>query len=487
VSDKWLPAAYQLPDGGRISAMTASGDDWQIYKLEDGRNLLAVLPELAKKWSSISILEDALWKSISFGESHFQTIVSPQKYTLVAISQDIAFRTKNDAIAFAVSMRESRSRYHDGTLHDAIYLEQYSRLLPTYSISPSASDTLVLGACLTDGVHVSTNSFRRLCSLVGWLSPSDLTEIIEAAGLPAPGSDGADYDQRLPHSTNAQESTNDDKSGNGASGVTKNIHGLSETRHFSLPGRPHLEEFFNEHVVDIVSSPQRYQALGIHFPSAIVLHGPPGCGKTYAVDRLVEFLDWPSFSIDSNSVGSPYIHETSKKISQLFDKAIDSAPSVLIIDEMESFLTDRSAGSSSGSHHVEEVAEFLRRIPEATANRVLVLAMTNLIEMIDPAILRRGRFDHTIEVSMPSREEVTALLGALVSRIPCEPGLELEPAIERLVGKALSDSAFVIREAARIAAKRGKDALDQASLDAALLCQPADGAKSGRPIGFVWK
>lgn len=171
-------------------------------------------------------------------------------------------------------------------------------------------------------------------------------------------------------------------------------------RSFNLPGREALEDFFNEHVVDIIFNPERYRTMGIDFPSAIILHGPPGCGKTFAVDRLVEFIGWPSYAIDSNSVGSPYIHETSKKISEVFDKALDNAPSVVVIDEMEAFLTDRRSGSSSGLHHVEEVAEFLRRIPEAISNRVLVIGMTNMIDMIDPAILRRGRFDHVIEVGM---------------------------------------------------------------------------------------
>ena len=226
--------------------------------------------------------------------------------------------------------------------------------------------------------------------------------------------------------------------------------------------------------------------MGIDFPSAIVLHGPPGCGKTFAVERLVEFIDWPSYSIDSNSVGSPYIHETSKKISEVFDKAIDGAPSVIVIDEMESFLSDRRSGSSSGLHHVEEVAEFLRRIPEAIKNKVLIVAMTNLIEMIDPAILRRGRFDHIIEVGMPSREEVASLVDSLLSKLPKADNLNVNKILDALTGKALSDSAFVIREAARLAAKAGKTELDQTSIEAALNSLPKDQEKKSRRIGFVW-
>ena len=110
--------------------------------------------------------------------------------------------------------------------------------------------------------------------------------------------------------------------------------------------------------------------MGIDFPTAFILQGPPGCGKTYAVERLIEYLDWPSFFVDSGSIGSPYIHETSKRISAIFDEAIKNAPSVLVIDEMESFLMDRANSMNGSGHHVEEVAEFLRRIPEAAQNHV---------------------------------------------------------------------------------------------------------------------
>ena len=86
--------------------------------------------------------------------------------------------------------------------------------------------------------------------------------------------------------------------------------------------------------------------------------------------------------------------------------------------------------------------------------------MTNMIEMIDPAILRRGRFDHIIEVGMPSREEVASLFDSLLSKIPRTDDLYLDKILDALTGKALSESAFVIREASRIAAKAGKTQLD---------------------------
>jgi SpoVK/Ycf46/Vps4 family AAA+-type ATPase len=324
-----------------------------------------------------------------------------------------------------------------------------------------------------------------LTNLTGWMPVGDLAEIVKAAGFSVPADVGL-LTKRKPASqaksdarvTIAKEAAEPEQ--------TQVPEEPAAAKVFKLPGRPQLEEFFNEHVVDIIFNADKYQALGIDFPSAIVLHGPPGCGKTFAVERLVEFIDWPSYSIDSNSVGSPYIHETSKKISEVFDKAIDGAPSIIVIDEMESFLSDRRSGSSSGLHHVEEVAEFLRRIPEAIKKNVLIIAMTNLIEMIDPAILRRGRFDHISEVGMPSRDEVASLVDSLLKNLPKAKDLNVDKILDALTGKALSDSAFVVREAARIAAKAGKTELDQESIVAAMNSLPKAREKKNRPIGFVW-
>jgi len=184
-------------------------------------------------------------------------------------------------------------------------------------------------------------------------------------------------------------------------------------------------------------------------------------------------------------VGSPYIHETSKKISGVFNNAIDSAPAVVVVDEMESFLSDRQSGGTSGLHHVEEVSEFLRRIPEANKNRVLVVAMTNLIDMIDPAILRRGRFDHLIKVDMPSRVEVTSLLDSLLSKLPRSKNLNLNGMLDALTGQALSDSAFVVHETARLAAKAGKTTIDQESIDLAIKMLTKTKEKKGGRIGFI--
>jgi SpoVK/Ycf46/Vps4 family AAA+-type ATPase len=318
------------------------------------------------------------------------------------------------------------------------------------------ADDVVLGTWLTGGLQVSVHSSRRVRQLLNWLGAGQISEVVEQSGLKGSVSEAnsASRDALAPKS-------------------------------FALAGRPALEQFFKEHVIDLIEHSDQYRALGIEFPSATILHGPPGCGKTFAVERLIDYLGWPSFSIDASSIGSPYIHETSRKVAEVFDKAIKEAPSVLVIDEMEAFLADREMGAGSSHHRVEEVGEFLRRIPEAIKSRVLIIAMTNRLEMIDPAIQRRGRFDHVIHVGMPSKAEVEGLLTALLGKLPTE-ALDISALAAGLSGRPLSDVAFVAREGARLAARAGRVSIDQDSLVAALRNAAARGIEEApRKIGFT--
>lgn len=483
-NDVWLPKGYLLPDGSKTRSLLHFGDNWQIFETNGASNILLVRPELADNWDIHGLLDASVLGNISFGTEIFRSINSHKKYLLEPVNSGKSPENIIDALAFALALKATRKQSNKISFHDALYVEQYARLLPTWTLTPAVNDEVVLGGWLTGGVIIPTTSFRRLTHLTGWMPAGELAKIVNAAGLNVP------LDVDLLDRRKLASGSQAEKKAATVKEVIESEQLLSpkesiETRVFKLPGRPQLENFFNEHIIDIIYNSEKYQALGIDFPSAIVLHGPPGCGKTFAVDRLVEFIDWPVYSINSNTVGSPYIHATSKKISEIFDQAIENSPSVVVIDEMESFLADRALGNSSSLHHVEEVAEFLRRIPEAIKSNVLIVAMTNMIDMIDPAILRRGRFDHILEVGMPSRDEVASLVDALLSKLPKSADLNLDELLNSLTGKALSDSAFVVREAARLAAKSGKVQIEQEDIGAALNFLPKDNEKRNNRIGFA--
>jgi cell division protease FtsH len=454
--EAWLPVGFALPDGARTRRVLQAGTAWQIVETATKGRALIVTQELATSWVDAGLVNLSEWQSFRFGTEAMYALASSPNSALAPVNDSRSPSNKNEALAFAVSLRETRAIDSATPLQEAIYIEQLSRILPTYALSAPISDDVVLGSWLAGGVQVSVYSTRRIHQLLSWLGNSNLEDVIKQSGLqPASGTSDTQEDN-----TGAKPP-------------------------FTLAGRPALEQFFNEHVIDIIEHADRYRALGIEFPSAIILHGPPGCGKTFAVDRLVEYLGWPSFSIDATSIGSPYIHETSRKVAEVFDKAMKEAPSVLVIDEMEAFLSDREMGAASSHHRVEEVGEFLRRIPEAIHRRVLIVAMTNRLEMIDPAIQRRGRFDHVVLVGMPSRDEVEGLLKKLLEKVPTE-NLDISTIANALTGRPLSDVAFVTREAARLAARSGRHSIDQISLLAAVKSAPPRAANTEpRKIGFT--
>lgn len=476
--ESWLPIGFKLPDGANVRVALFEGTDWQIYETMGGGRALVAQDTLAQLWLESGLIDEGTLDSFQFGDRQLRSISSAPSQTLCQVSEGKSPDNKSEALSFALALKATRDIDSESPLQDALYVEKITRLLPSYSISSRTGDDVVLGYWLTGGTCIPATSFRRLRQNMSWLGAGHLKDVVQAAGF--------EVSEIIPLERKPEKPSERTEAAPAEEKVEAKPTTPAPNKVFELAGRPELAAFFNEHIVDIILHRDRYKSLGIEFPSAVILHGPPGCGKTFAVDRLVDFLGWPSFQIDASSVASPYIHETSKKVAQVFDKAMENAPSVLVIDEMEAFLADREMGSSH--HRVEEVAEFLRRIPEAVKNDVLIIAMTNRIEMIDPAIQRRGRFDHVIKVDFASEVEVTALLDHLLSSLPKDSDVDSKPLAKDLAGRPLSDVSFVVREGARLAARSGKDHLDQVSLLAALKSTPArarDGGDTKRRIGFI--
>lgn len=255
---------------------------------------------------------------------------------------------------------------------------------------------------------------------------------------------------------------------------------------FRLRGRKELERFMNEQVVDVVNNHELYRALGFDFPRPFILEGAPGCGKTFAVERLAEHLGWHTVHITAASVGTSFIHETAKKIEECFQEAAEKAPALLVVDEMEAFMPDRRQVPAHNTHTAEEVGSFLKTIQKAAEMHVLVVGMTNYIKAVDPAILRTGRMGTHIKVDMPSLAEVEEVLAYALEKRP-HADFPLAPFAERLLNRPLSDVTFVVDEAAMHTARDRRACVEAADLDAAIARLQAreDGQNPGRSIGFA--
>ena len=474
LADRWLPTGYRLPDGTVLGRHLGAGGQWQLYEVASGGRVLVAEADLADHWVRDGLLVDAQLARFAFGRLALAAVDGGREHRLEAIDTAAPPQSAGECHALVAAIVASRAAGCQAAFDDAVYVERLSRLLPDYSPNAHVDDALVAGAWTTGGVHLRLAPSRRMQALVPWLAEDELRKLADALAsgglVPAeqPGGGGVASETVAPY------------------GESPRPPGTLPAEPFRLPGRPHLEAFFNEHVVDLMRHEARYKALGIHFPGAILLHGAPGCGKTFAVDALVDYLDWPAFPIDSGSIASPFIHDTAKKIAEVFLKAADAAPAVVVIDEIDAFLAARE-DAGHAQHRVEEVAEFLRAIPKAYENRVLVIGMTNRLQSLDPAVVRRGRFDHILDVGMPSELETLSLLQAKLAGIPCEPGIDIAGLAKALAGRPLSDLGFIIKDACRRAARAGRDKLGPADVDAALAAAPsrAPEEKKARKIGFV--
>lgn len=434
----------------RVKTLLYEYDNFEIYRTFPNATLLIVCDNLYQKWLSDNLFFAVNpFKETEISGQQYFYILSEKTFSLSPVKLGNALCSRKDAVTFAFALKQMR-KVTDVSLYDGIYIEEYGYILPTYT-GDTLSDDAVIGVYLSGGcvTHFSDNDITAM-----FLNENDYQEISQITGI-----------ERKVTASQQQEHKKTVKS-----------------ERFVLPGRPELERFFNEHIINILNEPERYSRLGIDFPSSVILYGPPGCGKTFAVDKLVEFLGLPKYEINSASIASPYIHDTAKKISGVFESAINSAPSVVVIDEMESYLSNRETPSSN-SQHYEEVAEFLRQIQEAQKNKVLIIAMTNMYDKIDPAILRRGRFDHHLEVGLPSVDEIKALLDNITKNIVLASDIDLSDLANKLNGKTLADVAFVIKEAGLLSGKDGDNAITLNAVNRAIEALPKEQIR--RRIGFT--
>lgn len=238
---------------------------------------------------------------------------------------------------------------------------------------------------------------------------------------------------------------------------------LDKDAFFSLPGQTELENFINDNFIDYIKYPEKYQRFKLKMLDPIMLYGAPGTGKTYATNVLAKFLGWKFFTIDAtqyeqNSVGS------AKKITEIFNKAKDAAPSIVFIDEADSMFAKRRSCNNN-----EGISQFLRSISDTAKDRVLVIAATNRIDDMDEAILRNGRFSNKIEISYADTKGVLAVMEEYLKDKPVSNDLSLIKAASKLSGHPLCDTKSFLDSVCKEAAWRDSNKIEQCDVDEALL------------------
>lgn len=185
-------------------------------------------------------------------------------------------------------------------------------------------------------------------------------------------------------------------------------------------------------------------------PNGMILYGPPGCGKTFFAEKFAEESQFNFVLVNGSDLGSTYIHGTQGKIADLFKEAEKKAPTILCFDEFDSFVPSRS--SMAAEHRPEEINEFLGQLNNCSKKGIFVIGTTNRIDLIDPAILRKGRMDLHVEIPAPDEKTRSLIFEIHLKDRPLGEDVDCMELAQKTDNYAAADIAFIVNEAAMAAA-----------------------------------
>ena len=220
-------------------------------------------------------------------------------------------------------------------------------------------------------------------------------------------------------------------------------------------------------VVDFLKSREKFQALGARIPRGVLLIGPPGTGKTLMARAIAGEADVPFFSISGSEFVEMFVGVGASRVRDLFDQAKRNAPCIVFIDEIDA--VGRHRGSGLGGSHDEREQTLNQILVEMdgfdTSTSVIVLAATNRPDILDPALLRPGRFDRRVILDRPDIVGRVAILKVHANGKPLAESVDLEVLAKGTVGFSGADLANLVNEAAILAARRNKEAISMEELE----------------------
>lgn len=224
-----------------------------------------------------------------------------------------------------------------------------------------------------------------------------------------------------------------------------------------------------EEVVDFLKSPQKYKEIGARTPKGVLLVGPPGTGKTLLSRAVAGEASVPFFSIAGSEFMEMLVGVGAARVRDMFAQAKKAAPAIIFIDEIESIGRMRGFGISGGHDEREQTLnQILVEMDGFHPNEtVIVLGATNRPDLLDPALVRPGRFDRRVVLNLPDIEERKAIISLHMKGKPFTKEVDTDKIARRTVGFSGADLANMLNEAAILAAREGKKAIDPSDVEEA--------------------
>ena len=221
-----------------------------------------------------------------------------------------------------------------------------------------------------------------------------------------------------------------------------------------------------EEVVDFLKHPKKYEQLGAKIPKGVLLVGNPGTGKTLLARAVAGEANVPFFSISGSEFVEMFVGVGASRVRDLFAKAKKNAPAIIFIDEIDA--VGRKRGSGMGGGHDEREQTLNQILVEMdgfeTGTNVIVLAATNRADVLDPALLRPGRFDRRTNIMLPERKDREAILKIHFKKKPVDETVNIDALAAKTAGSSGADLANIANEAAIIAARRDAKKISNADL-----------------------
>ncbi|WP_307793046.1 ATP-dependent zinc metalloprotease FtsH [Glycomyces niveus] len=242
-------------------------------------------------------------------------------------------------------------------------------------------------------------------------------------------------------------------------------------------------------IKDFLEDPKKYQEIGAKIPKGVLLFGPPGTGKTLLARAVAGEAGVPFYSISGSDFVEMFVGVGASRVRDLFTQAKENAPAIVFVDEIDAVGRHRGAGMGGGHDEREQTLNQLLVEMDGfdTRGGVILIAATNRPDILDPALLRPGRFDRQIPVDAPDKEGRQAILAVHAKGKPFVPNVEFETIARRTPGFSGADLENVINEAALLTARHNEKAISAASLEEAIDRVIAGPERKGRVMGDAEK